>query len=386
LARLNLPYAEAVFDISYFRDKPEPFYVLAKELYPGRFHPTVSHAFIALLAAKGLLFHLFTQNIDCLERAAGVPEDLIVEAHGSFATQRCIDCWTPYPDDRMREHVSRGEVPRCAKGDEVCSGLVKPDIVFFGEQLPKAFRDRQHYPAMADLVLIMGTSLTVQPFASLPDSVPRGVPRVLFNLERVGNLGCQADDVLCLGDCDAGVRKLADELGWREELEAEWRRVVGEKEAERQTRGAERRDRELEDELSKLADQVDEVLHLGTENADEGGSEEPGGRAEGTNERSTTAEFEGEVGSEAVGEAAPAEEHEGKANVGEKEVLSASVAGGPQPVPDKSAQEEDAAHDELPHGDVTGTKPEAGEHEGKAERFEDKEKGHSEPAVGKPSL
>ncbi|KAF3351141.1 ATP-dependent RNA helicase DBP10 [Verticillium dahliae VDG2] len=105
LARLKLPYAEAVFDIDYFRKHPEPFYCLAKELYPGHFHPTVSHAFIALLAHKGLLLMNFTQNIDCLERRAGVPSDLIIEAHGSFATQRCIACQAPFPDDAMRRHV-----------------------------------------------------------------------------------------------------------------------------------------------------------------------------------------------------------------------------------------------------------------------------------------
>lgn len=67
LQRLNLPHPEAVFEIDYFRGHPEPFYVLAKELYPGKFFPTVSHAFIALLNEKGLLSMLFTQNIDCLE-------------------------------------------------------------------------------------------------------------------------------------------------------------------------------------------------------------------------------------------------------------------------------------------------------------------------------
>jgi NAD-dependent histone deacetylase SIR2 len=85
LARLNLPYAEAVFDISYFRDKPEPFYTLAQELYPGKYRPTITHSFITLLHKKGLLLKLFTQNIDCLEREAGVPGDTIIEAHGSFA-------------------------------------------------------------------------------------------------------------------------------------------------------------------------------------------------------------------------------------------------------------------------------------------------------------
>jgi NAD-dependent histone deacetylase SIR2 len=85
LARLNLPYAEAVFDISYFRGNPEPFYTLAQELYPGTYRPTITHSFINLLYKKGLLLKLFTQNIDCLEREAGVPDDMIIEAHGSFA-------------------------------------------------------------------------------------------------------------------------------------------------------------------------------------------------------------------------------------------------------------------------------------------------------------
>ncbi|KIH91601.1 sir2 family histone deacetylase [Sporothrix brasiliensis 5110] len=235
LQRLKLPYAEAVFSIDYFRENPHPFYILAKELYPGQFHPTVAHAFLSLLAAKGLLRMLFTQNIDCLERAAGVPADLIVEAHGSFATQRCInfDCRTPFPDDEMREHVRDARVPRCKQPG--CGALVKPDIVFFGESLPQRFHEFGKLPATdADLVLVLGTSLTVYPFAGLPTMVPDHVPRVLFNREVVGDLGTRADDVLELGNCTAGVLKLADALGWRAELDELWRTLVGAEEVERQ--------------------------------------------------------------------------------------------------------------------------------------------------------
>ena len=149
LARLDLPYAEAVFDISFFREKPEPFYMLAHELYPGKYRPTITHSFVALLHKKGLLHMLFTQNIDCLEREAGVPGDKIVEAHGSFATQRCIDCKTEFPDDLMKEAVFSGEVPHCLVPQ--CNGLVKPDIVFFGEALPEAFHQNRHVAAQADL-------------------------------------------------------------------------------------------------------------------------------------------------------------------------------------------------------------------------------------------
>lgn len=260
LARLNLPYAEAVFDISYFRQNPDPFYVLAKELYPGNYSPTVSHAFIALLAKKNLLRMLFTQNIDCLERQAGVPGELIVEAHGSFATQRCIECKTTFPDDKMKEYVFKGEVPRCV--DAKCDGLVKPDIVFFGEQLPEQFHKNRHVPSYGDLVLVMGTSLTVQPFASLPEMARDETPRVLFNLERVGSLGSRPDDVLVLGDCDSGVRKLADELGWGAQLDATWREIVGDKEAERQLRSAEEREAAMRVEVEDLADRVGEGLNF----------------------------------------------------------------------------------------------------------------------------
>ncbi|KAL7948539.1 DHS-like NAD/FAD-binding domain-containing protein [Trichoderma barbatum] len=274
LARLKLPYAEAVFDISYFRKHPEPFYVLAQELYPGKFHPTVSHAFIALLAEKGLLQMLFTQNIDCLERAAGVPADKIVEAHGSFATQRCIECKVVYPDADMKAHIVRGDVPRCNE----CKGLVKPDITFFGEALPREFSEKSHNTAMADLVLIVGTSLTVYPFASLPEMARKEVPRVLFNMEKVGSLGSRVDDVLELGACDDGIRKLAKLLGWTDELDDIWRNIVGNEEAERQLRSQTTRNEEIEDELQKLTGEIETVLKLEEEEeVDEEKNETVGG-------------------------------------------------------------------------------------------------------------
>lgn len=273
LARLNLPHAEAVFDIDYFRNSPEPFYVLAKELYPGKFQPTISHAFLALLAKKNMLQMLFTQNIDCLERAAGVPAEKIVEAHGSFATQRCIDCKTEFPDDEMREHVNEGRVPRCvSKG---CNGLVKPDIVFFGEPLPSAFREKGFNVPMADLALVIGTSLTVYPFAGLPDMVREGKPRVLFNMEKVGHMGSRADDVLSLGPCDDGIRQLAKEIGWGDELDKLWRDLVGDEEADKQNQRQTGRNEEVEDELQKLTGDVEAALHIHDDDDDDDDDRKP---------------------------------------------------------------------------------------------------------------
>ena len=265
LARLNLPYAEAVFDIAYFRRNPLPFYTLAHELYPGKYQPTISHSFISLLNKKGRLLKLFTQNIDCLEQEAGVPSDKIVYAHGSFATQRCIECETEYPGDRMKEMVQKMEVPHCIR--KSCNGLVKPDIVFFGEALPESFHRNRSLPAKADLAIVMGTSLTVQPFASLPSFVREETPRVLLNFEQVGGLGSRADDVLLLQDCDQGVRKFADALGWREELEQEWAKTSPAKTEKKETI-AKTRQEKLDEQVEKLTKEIDASLKISGEAGD----------------------------------------------------------------------------------------------------------------------
>jgi NAD-dependent histone deacetylase SIR2 len=266
LARLNLPYAEAVFSIDYFRQNPDPFYTLAHELYPGKYRPTITHSFIYLLHKKGLLLKHFTQNIDCLDREAGVPGDKVIEAHGSFATQRCIDCKTEYPDDKMREHVAEKKIPHCIR--EECGGLVKPDIVFFGEALPTEFFMNRGLVSEADLVIVLGTSLTVQPFASLPSMASAAVPRLLINLEQVGGLGSRPDDVLLLGDCDSGIRKLAEALGWLDELEELWAEtgkrfgVEPAPEADTQAGVEKTADEKLQDEVDKLTKELDEALKL----------------------------------------------------------------------------------------------------------------------------
>ena len=262
LAKLDLPFAEAVFDISYFRSNPLPFYTLAHELYPGKYRPTVSHSFVRLLSDKGLLLKLFTQNIDCLDRKAGVPDNQIIEAHGSFACQHCIECKSPFPDDLMKQAVAKAEVPHCLTPQ--CNGLVKPDIVFFGEALPQNFHENRSLPSVADLCIVMGTSLSVQPFASLPSLCPEGVPRVLINLERVGGLGSRSDDVLILGECDLGVRKLAAALGWEEELDRLWNETNPEMQDHEQDQDVRLMTKEetLNDQIASLSEEVDKSLQI----------------------------------------------------------------------------------------------------------------------------
>ncbi|XP_012512431.1 PREDICTED: NAD-dependent protein deacetylase sirtuin-2 [Propithecus coquereli] len=236
LEKYHLPYPEAIFEIGYFKKHPEPFFALAKEFYPGQFKPTVCHYFIRLLKEKGQLLRCYTQNIDTLERVAGLePEDL-VEAHGTFHTSHCVSplCRREYSLSWMKEKIFSDVIPKCEK----CQGVVKPDIIFFGENLPaRFFSCMQSDFQKADLLIVMGTSLQVQPFASLIGKAPLSTPRLLINKEKTGQrdpflgmmlgLGGSMDfdskkayrDVAWLGDCDQGCLALADLLGWKKELE-----------------------------------------------------------------------------------------------------------------------------------------------------------------------
>ena len=167
----------------------------------------------------------------------------------------------------MKEVVRKKEVPHCLR--KTCNGLVKPDVVFFGEDLPESFHRNRSLPAKTDLAIIMGTSLTIQPFASLPPFVREKTPRVLLNYERVGDLGSRADDVLLLQDCDDGVRKFADALGWREELEQEWARTNPEKVRKpEQDTIVKSRQEVLDDEVDKLTKDIDNSLKISGEASD----------------------------------------------------------------------------------------------------------------------
>ncbi|KAI8890086.1 NAD-dependent deacetylase sirtuin-2, partial [Backusella circina FSU 941] len=282
LQRFNLPYAEAVFDMSYFEDHPEPFYILAKELYPGKFYPTKTHYFVKLLDQKGVLLRNFTQNIDTLERMTGLSEDKIIEAHGSFASASCIFCHKVADPEFVREHALKGEVPRCKECD---GGLIKPNITFFGESLPERFHASLDDFDEAELLVVIGTSLQVHPFAGLIDHVKISVPRLLINREPAGvhhsrRSGFDFEwehgrkrDALYLGSCDEGIEKLAKLLGWEKDLEKLY--VEGNKklkqiwDAEQLGKDAEDKAKEEEEEIEKLGEVLENLTTKDKEEEEE---------------------------------------------------------------------------------------------------------------------
>ncbi|KAG0688962.1 Sir2 histone deacetylase Hst2 [Pichia californica] len=218
LKKLNLPYPEAVFDIEYFRKKPKAFYTLADELFPGKFVPSKFHYFIKLCDDKGLLKRCYTQNIDTLERIAGVSDDKVLEAHGSFSANHCIDCNNEMIKETLREYMDKNEIPTCSR----CKGYVKPDIVFFGESLPeKMWEYWEEDIDDVDLAIVAGTSLAVYPFASLPSEVSNKCKRILINREVCGDFESnpRKTDIILQNDCDSIAELLCEKLGWTKELE-----------------------------------------------------------------------------------------------------------------------------------------------------------------------
>lgn len=114
----------------------------------------------------------------------------------------------------------KDQVMRCE-----CGGPIKPDITFFGEQLPKSFLDSMVLCKEADLLIVLGTALAVNPFKSLVSMVGKDVPKVLFNMENVfetsGYDFTKAKEMKCFvkGKCDESIRKLVADCGWQKEFE-----------------------------------------------------------------------------------------------------------------------------------------------------------------------
>ena len=187
-----------------------------KELFPGKFKPTDTHRFIKLLADRKVLLRCYTQNIDGLEQIAGVPANLILQAHGGFDSAHCIDCKKMQDIEEVKTSCLKGEVHHCFE----CGGLVKPDIVFFGEALPSDFAHcvETDFPK-CDCLIVLGTSLSVFPFAGLVGRVRDDTPRILINREMCGNNAhipkrflfnepTNTRDVFVQSDCDTAARSM----------------------------------------------------------------------------------------------------------------------------------------------------------------------------------
>lgn len=156
-------YDPELFHISYFINHPEESWALIKKLFYDLLvdaKPNPAHLAVAELEKMGFVKAVVTQNIDNLHQAAG--SQVVHEFHGTTKSVVCMQCGQFFLTDEVNIETMP---PRCKK----CWGLLKPNFVFFDEQIPRdVYQKSAAAAAAADAVLIIGTMGAVPPAAYLP--------------------------------------------------------------------------------------------------------------------------------------------------------------------------------------------------------------------------
>ncbi|MBR3881547.1 MAG: NAD-dependent protein deacylase [Mailhella sp.] len=174
--------ADKLFDIDYFRRDPSYYYHHSKDfLYNlDEKEPNIVHKALARMEEKGIIHAVITQNIDLLHQKAGSRK--VLELHGSPVEHYCMKCGRTWDFDSIAREVQNDVVPSC----DTCGGIIKPRIVFFGEGLPEyAITEAEREARKADLMLVLGTSLTVYPAAAVPEiTLQSGGKVAIINRDR----------------------------------------------------------------------------------------------------------------------------------------------------------------------------------------------------------
>lgn len=164
-----------------FHDHPERFYSWVRPLIRKTLaaRPNRAHLILAQMEAQGRLRAVITQNIDSLHQRAG--SQRVLELHGHMRTASCLSC--RYQADAgplLAEVLNGGYTGACPR----CGGLMKPDVVLFGEPIPyEALSAAQQEALACEVMLVVGTSLEVMPAADLPLLAKRrGARLILINL------------------------------------------------------------------------------------------------------------------------------------------------------------------------------------------------------------
>jgi NAD-dependent deacetylase len=169
-----------VASLSNFRTDPERFFVWFRPL-TGLIHnavPNPAHIALAELEKAGRIQSVITQNIDTLHHKAGSKN--VIEMHGTLRSLSCTQCFhKAQAEAYLPAFIDQGTLPYCLE----CSGLMKPDVILFGEQLPQqAWHEAHRESHGCDLMLVAGSSLEVLPVAGLPmQAIDRGAHLIILN-------------------------------------------------------------------------------------------------------------------------------------------------------------------------------------------------------------
>lgn len=169
-------------DINYFMQDPSYYWNFFKDVrYPilKDAQPNAAHFALAELEKSGKLILSITQNIDGLLQIAG--QKNVCELHGNTRKIKCLNCNKKYPMEEIYQLLDEKLPPDCPS----CKGLLKPDVVLFGEQLPQEELSRAWQAAqVCDTFLVVGSSLVVYPAAQIPViAKSKGAILVIVNID-----------------------------------------------------------------------------------------------------------------------------------------------------------------------------------------------------------
>ncbi len=191
------PAAQALFTLQNYLADPD----VRRRAWQSRLEhpawqarPNAAHQAVADFVGSGRLRAVVTQNIDGLHQAAGLPDDAVVEIHGTLREAECLDCGRRVPMADALARVAAGEVdPPCRE----CGGVQKSATISFGQALVPAVLDAAVDAARGcDLLVTAGTSLQVQPAASLCDIAQGAGARLVVLNADATPYDTQADAVL----------------------------------------------------------------------------------------------------------------------------------------------------------------------------------------------
>jgi len=174
----------------------EKYWEFSKLLWPtiDKAEPNRGHYAIAELHHLGKLDCVITQNIDDLHQKSGIPEEKVIELHGTMKWVICLGCGSRYPREEIQRRLELGEkAPRC----DNCGGIMKPATIAFGQPMPeRETREAERKAAACDLFLVAGSSLVVYPAAQMPlIAKDNDAKLVIINLEPTPH-DCYADVVI----------------------------------------------------------------------------------------------------------------------------------------------------------------------------------------------
>lgn len=214
-------YCCDALDKKYFIHDPAPLYKITSFILEREYRPTYSHYFISFLEHKNLLLKNYTQNMDDLEKVAGITR--YTQFYGNFYSFVCIKCGNEYSLEWVRARLLKKKIMLCNN----CASLIKPNILLYGEDLPMCiYEELEADLRVCKLLIVLGSTISNEPLATVLQRVDFKYPRIFITDVDPYNFSdyhfyCKHDhnDVIWFGNIDFTCNRLVKLAGWCQEME-----------------------------------------------------------------------------------------------------------------------------------------------------------------------